>query len=572
MIKNDKTYSVYMHKCPNEMIYVGCTSTTPSRRWNGGHGYDTNELFAPQIRQFGWDNIKHLVVAKGLDKNTAHSVERFLITLTKKEYSMNIGDRVFFWEDCFRQKDASCLFADGKAFEFYGNAFNQEAFRWLVLEENQFFSIRELSSVAETKEETPNLKPTNMKWKKAKALRSKSVYGVKIEVMLDTRYKHNNGTFPVCVRVYKNKKYKWLKTGFTMTHEEYCDMSYEDDAIIGKMFEAQCQKVRDCAAKGIEYDLSMAVETKDATANGCYTLTDLIIEKSTLGTNNGTQNNYKSVVKVINKIYPKGIMLSDVRTSTMRDLYNKLLNIGYKPATLNIYLSIIRASINYGIYKGYLKQEQYPFKTAAMEVDKITLPKSDKRDENYLTKDEMRKVWDWFLKTKNKWAGCFLFSYLHGGMNLADMMDLRFNDFWFDEGGFAYQRNKTKGKNNFKVCVPATTWTTTLFDTMGITPVKGELVFGDLGYNENNGGYFKRKGQLSNCINHTLKGLGEKLGIDKSISMTVARHSFATIATKERMPYSLIERAMGHSLGGVASHYIGSFSVEEMRPDFEKLL
>ena len=96
MIKNDKTYSVYMHKCPNEMIYVGCTSTTPSRRWNGGHGYDTNALFAPQIRQFGWDNIKHLVVARGLDKNTAHSVERFLITLTKKEYSMNIGDRVFF--------------------------------------------------------------------------------------------------------------------------------------------------------------------------------------------------------------------------------------------------------------------------------------------------------------------------------------------------------------------------------------------------------------------------------------------------------------------------------------------
>ena len=136
-----------------------------------------------------------------------------------------------------------------------------------------------------------------------------------------------------------------------------------------------------------------------------------------------------------------------------------------------------------------------------------------------------------------------------------------------------YQREKTKGKNNFKVVVPATTWTSELLDIMGITPTKGELVFKDMGgLRQSDKGYAVAKNRLSNNANQTLKAVGKKSGVEKSISMTVARHSFATTATKERMPFAMIERAMGHSTGGVSSHYIGGFTVDEMRPDFEKLL
>jgi integrase len=208
-----------------------------------------------------------------------------------------------------------------------------------------------------------------------------------------------------------------------------------------------------------------------------------------------------------------------------------------------------------------------------MEIDKITIPQSDKRDENYLSKTDMQTLWGYFKQTKTKHLGWFLFSYLHGGMNIADMMGLRFTDFWFSEGGFVYQREKTKGKNNFKVVVPATTWTSELLDIMGITPTKGELVFKDMGgLRQSDKGYAVAKNRLSNNANQTLKAVGKKAGVGKSISMTVARHSFATTATKERMPFAMIERTMGHSTGGVSSHYIGGFTVDEMRPDFEKLL
>lgn len=54
--------------------------------------------------------------------------------------------------------------------------------------------------------------------------------------------------------------------------------------------------------------------------------------------------------------------------------------------------------------------------------------------------------------------------------------------------------------------------------------------------------------------------------------MTYARHTFATLATKSGMPADMRERAMSHVPGGVDSHYVGSWTVGEMRPYFEKLL
>ena len=213
-----------------------------------------------------------------------------------------------------------------------------------------------------------------------------------------------------------------------------------------------------------------------------------------------------------------------------------------------------------------------PHLDQAMEVDKVVVPKSNKRDDRYITKQEMQQLWGWFKRTKNKWVGYFMFSYLHGGINLADMVDLRFNDFWFAEGGFVFTRKKTAHKTNRKVAVPATTWTQELFDTLNIEPTKNKRVFAGLEYDGTDADYQRLKSGVHTNIDRSLAKACKELEINKKVTMTTARHSFATIATKEGIPYVMVENAMGHTLGSVASHYIGSFSVEEMRPDFEKLL
>ena len=56
-----KKYYVYIHVCPNEKRYVGCTvKIKPEYRWGrNGNSYQYNKCFYFDILKYGWDNIAH---------------------------------------------------------------------------------------------------------------------------------------------------------------------------------------------------------------------------------------------------------------------------------------------------------------------------------------------------------------------------------------------------------------------------------------------------------------------------------------------------------------------------------
>lgn len=56
-------WTVYMHTCPNDKRYVGITSRRTYERWQYGYGYERQKNFYEAIKSFGWDNIKHEVIA-----------------------------------------------------------------------------------------------------------------------------------------------------------------------------------------------------------------------------------------------------------------------------------------------------------------------------------------------------------------------------------------------------------------------------------------------------------------------------------------------------------------------------
>ena len=58
-----KKYYVYIHVCPNEKRYVGCTvKIKPEYRWGrNGTSYQYNKCFYFDILKYGWDNIAHEV-------------------------------------------------------------------------------------------------------------------------------------------------------------------------------------------------------------------------------------------------------------------------------------------------------------------------------------------------------------------------------------------------------------------------------------------------------------------------------------------------------------------------------
>lgn len=77
----DVKWSVYIHTCPNGKKYIGITSRRCEDRWRNGHGYRNNKHFYSAIVKYGWDNIKHEIIASGTSKEAAQKAEQMLIAV-----------------------------------------------------------------------------------------------------------------------------------------------------------------------------------------------------------------------------------------------------------------------------------------------------------------------------------------------------------------------------------------------------------------------------------------------------------------------------------------------------------
>ena len=73
-------YTVYLHRFPNNKVYIGITSLKPSRRWKNGQGYKNKQpLIYRAINKYGWNNIEHILLFENLSKEEAESKEIELI-------------------------------------------------------------------------------------------------------------------------------------------------------------------------------------------------------------------------------------------------------------------------------------------------------------------------------------------------------------------------------------------------------------------------------------------------------------------------------------------------------------
>jgi group I intron endonuclease len=66
--------------CPNGKKYVGITIQIFKRRWANGEGYRFNKHFYNAIKKYGWENIKHEIVAENLSAVEAKEMEVRLIS------------------------------------------------------------------------------------------------------------------------------------------------------------------------------------------------------------------------------------------------------------------------------------------------------------------------------------------------------------------------------------------------------------------------------------------------------------------------------------------------------------
>lgn len=523
-----RKFGVHLLVARSGRRFAVCTSTSLRVRANNGNGLLGSPL-GDDIRRDGWKSVEAVWSREGLPKATAKALAN----------ALNEGREP----------------AGAEARRLWG-----EASAALPGQPKQ------RTALVETSDNKPI--PRIMKKEKKAVATAAKIGGVKAELMTDTRYTDKNGMHAVVVRVYKDRKYAYIPTGYSMSNDALLDPSNPDMPALSAMFEAVCAYIRQTPAFSLA-GLQSAV--KGGTGSGVpKTLAELIVHKSASLAAEGTKAAYSSAAAKVREAFPGGLNLADVSAGTIGEVLNLIRSQGKTETTAAIYMAIIKACCNYAIYKGWLDERQYPFRRRACEADKVAVPKGAKRDSWWLSEADMDALWARFRETGSRSLGYFLFSYLCGGINLADMMDLTFDDTWRREGAFAYVRNKTRAKNTQTVKVPVTDRVSEIIAALGITPSDGARVFPEFAYGSK-AEYYTLKGLATNRINKSLKHHGEACGLSMPLSMTMARHTFATLATKSRMPSDMREQAMAHVPGGVSSHYVAPYTVDEMRPYFEKL-
>lgn len=86
-------YTVYKHIFPNGKVYIGITCRDVYLRWGNGKNYKTSKKIYNAINKYGWKNIKHIILYKGLSKKEAEQKEIELIKEHKsnnQKYGYNI--------------------------------------------------------------------------------------------------------------------------------------------------------------------------------------------------------------------------------------------------------------------------------------------------------------------------------------------------------------------------------------------------------------------------------------------------------------------------------------------------
>lgn len=74
-----RTYYIYCHTAPNGKRYIGQTSKSPEKRWQNGRNYRTCTYFNHAIEKYGWENIRHDILAICHTKQMASLIEKHLI-------------------------------------------------------------------------------------------------------------------------------------------------------------------------------------------------------------------------------------------------------------------------------------------------------------------------------------------------------------------------------------------------------------------------------------------------------------------------------------------------------------
>ena len=263
----------------------------------------------------------------------------------------------------------------------------------------------------------------------------------------------------------------------------------------------------------------------------------------------GTAHTYQFAARSLYKFLGnKDIHIGKINAVLMEDYERYLLSMGKSKNTVSCYMRSLRAAYNLAIREKIVivgKNDNNPF--SGVFTGNAKTPKraiSVEAIKKIMTVDSKK------LKAKNLlfFRDLFLFSFYTHGMSFSDIVNLKKEN--IKDGKIVYRRRKT-GQTiiiELEECMKEIIARYANSDSPYIFPILKD-------YKEDFAQWKQTRTALA-TYNRNLKSLATLADIGEKLTGYVARHSWATIASQEGIPLSIISRGMGHESEKTTQIYI----------------
>lgn len=256
-----------------------------------------------------------------------------------------------------------------------------------------------------------------------------------------------------------------------------------------------------------------------------------------------TAETYTSTLNSFKKFRKDEDLMLDCLDSEIMEAYEAWQQQrGVSPNTISFYTRILRAAYNRAVEEEIIENRN-PFRRVYTGIDKTikrALP---------LQVIKKIKALDLSLIPELDFArDMFMMSFMLRGMSFIDMAYLRKSD--LSNGYVTYRRRKTGQMLVIE-------WTKDMQMLLDKYPENSSDYLLPIIRNK----YANERSTYRNVgynINHNLKRVAEKVGINIPLTLYVARHSWASAAKAKGIPISVISEGMGHDSETTTQIYLAS--------------
>lgn len=409
-----------------------------------------------------------------------------------------------------------------------------------------------------------------------------------ISYYVDTRRKREDGIYPIRLRVYNpvDRKKKLYQTEFNFTVKEFQSIwenvrpRTEYKSIRLKMTALE-NRANEAASKLSLFSFAKFEELLYRKGNAVADLFfyyDQAIKKYKQNNQFGTASNYELSLKSITTFLSSqgqkvssNFSFSDIDPDWLTKYEYYMIEVKQRSrTTVSMYLRALRTIFNSAIFAGDFERESYPFGIKKYEIPSV------KNVKKALSKSDLKTLFNSEPQTPEqaKAKDFWFFSYCSNGMNIKDILTLKYED--INDGKIQFYRAKTinTSKKNLKSI-------TVLLDPFAVNVIEKygnkdknpkQFVFPFLNSEMNKEMQHSKIKNFTRFINQNLKILASANDLSESISTYWARHSFATQLIQRGGSIELAGDLLGHSHPSTTKGYFAGFEDDTKRELMEGLM